>query len=244
MKRRDSTLPPMLWNHLSSWIHPIRHSSGAQLVYADLNIHQNAENEALLWLDPMEVKRWKQYQAERSKREFSLCRAALRQLLCQHLKCNNAQLCFATEQHGKPYAAVDGKRVSTQFSVSHSDSHGLIMINDHARVGIDVETLKAQRDYDGIAKMIFSPDEYTEILSLTGQRKIDLFYRIWTFKEALVKAVGSGLSKSLTKVEIPPPFRHGRQKGMIEFPESSGKKWILENLSTKQYAAASALEVV
>lgn len=234
----------MLWDHLSPWIFPVRHGTGSQLIYVDLDISQHADQEALPWLDPMEVERWKRYQVERSKREFSLCRAALRQLLCKHLRCENAQLCFPTQPHGKPYAMVDGKRVSIEFSVTHSDPHGLIMIADHARVGIDVETPKAQRDYDAIAKMIFSPDEYADILSLTGQAKTDQFYRIWTFKEALVKAVGDGLSRNLTKIEILPSFRLGGQKGVIEFPESSGKRWILEDLSTQKYAAASAMEIL
>jgi len=223
---------------------PLRHCSGNHLVYVDLKLDQTVELEALSWLDRIELQRWERYQVEQSKREFALCRATLRQLLCQHLGCENSHLSIIKGDHGKPYAVVEGEQVSTQFSVSHSDPHGLIMIAESARVGIDVETPKPERDYNGIAKMIFSPSEYAEIRSFSGQEKTNLFYRIWTFKEALVKAIGDGLSTNLSQFEIPSSFRRGSRKGVIEYPESSGTRWIFEDLSTTEYVAASVLEVL
>ncbi len=227
-----------------SWIHPVRHERGISIVYVDLTPDEIREQHALMWLNPDELERWNRFRVDRPKREFALCRAALRYLLCLQLGCENSQLCFGLAKYGKPFALVNGKPVNVRFNVTHSDPHGLITITQGVRVGIDVEQSSRKRDFDGIASMVFGPNEQAEIASLSGEEKARLFFRFWTLKEALVKALGTGLSMKLTEVEISPEIRRGAQRGIFQFPEMPETSWALEDLSTPEYSAAIASEIL
>jgi len=224
------------------WIRQIRQTRECPVLHIDLKPNETTEQQAVRWLCNNELQRVERLQVDRSQREFVLCRSALRYLLCCRHECKNSQLSIATTNHGKPYALVSGSRVTTQFSVSHSGNHGLIAIAEKG-VGIDVEVGSPKKDYIGIAKKVFGSNEYSEIQSLDGVHRKNYFLRIWTFKESIVKAIGTGLRTNLAEFEIPPELRHGSRKGIIEFPADSGAQWILEDLSTIQYTAAIASEV-
>ena len=225
------------------WIRLVRQTDEISVVYVDLTPDGTREQRTLSWLDRNELQRRERIRIHRSQREFTLCRVALRRLLCQKLGCENSQLSIATAKHGKPYALVNREPVSIRFSVSHSDPHGLITIAQGVRVGVDVESGVCERDFDGISKRIFGPNERAEIASANGADKAHLFFRFWTLKEALVKALGTGLTTRLTEFEISPDLRNGAPKGIVQFPGIPDTHWLLENLSTQDYIAAVASEM-
>lgn len=58
-------------------------------------------------------------------------------------------------------------------------------------------------DYSQIAKNFFLPPESERICAQTDAAKgMEKFYEIWTVKEAFVKALGHGLSRSLKSFEV------------------------------------------
>jgi 4'-phosphopantetheinyl transferase len=61
-----------------------------------------------------------------------------------------------------------------------------------ANIGIDVEKINGQTDFEGISKLAFSTDEQL-ILSCSADPVHD-FFKLWTAKEALLKAAGLGFS--------------------------------------------------
>lgn len=73
------------------------------------------------------------------------------------------------------------------------------------RLGVDVELETPRERLEALVTSTFSPTESREILSLTGDKRLRAFYDMWTVKEALVKAVGLGLSVPLDsfRVELP-----------------------------------------
>lgn len=228
----------------SLWFSPFRQIGEIQVIHVDLTPHEDRERYALEWLDEEELARWRRYLPDRPRREFALCRAALRHSLCRRLGCENKQLSIVAATHGKPHALVNGQPAPTSFNVSHSGCHGLIAFaRGQQRLGVDVEARSRRRDFDGIAEMVFGPNERAEIASANGLAKARLFFRIWTLKEALVKAFGTGLSIDLTAFEIPPDIRHGAEKSILQFPGHDGTLWELRDLSTSGYAAAIATEI-
>ena len=229
---------------IQSWIRPICRIGEVSVVHIGLAPDETRERHAVSWLHEQELQRWQRYQVDRARREFALCRSALRYLLCQQLGCDNSELSIAVADHGKPYALLYGKPVSIRFNVSHSDPHGLITITEGARVGVDVEAGLRKRDFDGISEMVFGPNERAEILSARGAKKAKLFFRYWTLKEALLKALGTGLSTDLTKIELPQDIRHGALRGIFQSPGDPATHWQLQDLSTRQYTAAIAAEIV
>ncbi|WP_309024925.1 4'-phosphopantetheinyl transferase superfamily protein [Pelagicoccus sp. SDUM812002] len=78
--------------------------------------------------------------------------------------------------------------------MSHSSNVALMAIAMGVDVGIDVEETHADIEYLDLAERFFSQSEYRAILASPAEDRILSFYRCWTGKEALVKAIGEGLS--------------------------------------------------
>ena len=212
-------------------------------MHVDLTPHAAREAEALAWLDKEEQARWRRYQYDGPRRRFALCRAALRAVLCRQLDCRNEQLAFGASDHGKPYAVVQGEVASVSFNVSHSGAHGLITFAAAGRLGVDVEERRTPRDLDGLISSVLGPDEQAELALARGCRKLHLFFNFWTIKEALIKALGLGLSLDMSQFEIPSAMRQGKATSIFQFPQMPTVRWRLEDLGNEHFAAAIAHEL-
>ena len=93
----------------------------------------------------------------------------------------------ARTESGKPYV-VDG---SLHFNLSHSGDYALIAVTADAPVGVDIERHREHRRWREIAKRFFAPHEASSL------RTADDFYRLWVVKEAVLKALGTGLRGNL-----------------------------------------------
>ena len=198
---------------------------------------------ALAWLDHGERARWRRYRYERPRREFGLCRAALRATLCARLGCANEELTFETSHHGKPFAVVGGARAPVSFNVSHSGNHGLIALAAAGRIGVDVEERATRHDPDGPIGTVFAPAERAELAAARGTGKIDLFLTLWTVKEALIKALGLGFSMDTSAFEVPPAVRRGAREATFRFPHDPVVRWRLNTLGSASFAGAVAHEL-
>ena len=224
---------------------PFREAGDTAVFHVDLAPHSDRETEALAWLDGPERVRRRRFLYAGPRREFTLCRAALRELLCRRLGCRNDRLSFAASRRGKPFALVGGSPASAAFNVSHSGKHGLIAVAPAGRIGVDLEERSRRRDLDTYIRLLFAPHERAELEAADSERKIELFYSLWTMKEALIKAVGAGLAIDTTGFEIPPVLYRGARSraAMFRFPGSPSVAWRLENLGTGRFAAALSCEL-
>lgn len=172
-----------------------------------------------------------------------LCRAALRSLLCAQLGCSNERLSFGAADGGKPFALVDGGPVGVGFNVSHSGHHGLIALAPSGRIGVDVEDRSPRRDLDRLSEAVFGPNEQAELAAASGDDRTRLFFRLWTLKEAVLKAAGTGLSFGVSSFEIPEALRSGGSRGVLRLPRISEAPWQLTAIDDQRFAAAVAQEV-
>jgi phosphopantetheinyl transferase len=101
--------------------------------------------------------------------------------------------------HGRPSLAGDD-RIS--FSVSHSGSFALIALAaGDVSVGVDVEEVKSRRRLDALAARVLNDDEHAAWLLLDDEdAQLLLFLRVWTAKEAYLKALGIGIATRLRDV--------------------------------------------
>ena len=67
-----------------------------------------------------------------------------------------------------------------------------------------------------------------------------LFYRLWSLKEALIKALGTGFSLNPTRFEVPGPVLDGARSSDFRFPHSPESRWRLHDLGEPRFAAALA----
>ncbi|MFJ3214689.1 4'-phosphopantetheinyl transferase family protein [Kitasatospora sp. NPDC086801] len=118
-----------------------------------------------------------------------LAHAATRIVLGEHLGRPPAGLRFSRGPWGKP--AVEGAP-GLHFSLSHSGEIALLALASRP-VGVDVELARADLDTTRLAGRFFPPDE-RELVARDGP---DAFTRLWTRKEACVKASGGRLTQGM-----------------------------------------------
>ena len=125
-------------------------------------------------------------------------RAGLRAILGECLGERPRDLEFQQAPMGKPsLAGPAGSDV--YFNLTHS--HGLAALAvARFPVGVDIEAVRPVED--DLAHAVFSPAELDEFASLPqAQRRLGFFLG-WTRKEAVVKALGSGLHAPLDRFSV------------------------------------------
>ncbi len=218
------------------------------IIHVNFAQASGSEVEALAWLSADEHVRAHRLERAHMKRAFVLCRAALRAHLCAHMACDNAELGFCVDTHGKPCATIGGQPRASAFNVSHSRSHGLLAFAPEGQLGIDVEDWDPHRRIDGAARRILSETEQRTLHGLPEAARRRLFFRLWTCKEALIKATGEGFTRRTSGFSVPDGILqgaiHGGNSALFRFPERPDTAWRLFNLESGEFAAALAHEVL
>ena len=222
------------------WWSPWHEGEGALVLHVDLRRDGEREQRARSLLDAEERRRSDRFVVPGARRRFSLCRAALRINLCERLGCANDELSFGYLEHGKPFAKVNGTLSPVSFNVSHSGSNGLIGFAEHDGLGVDLEERAPDRNFDGIGSSVYGPGERRALTAATGPRKVDLFYRLWSLKEALIKALGTGFSLNPSRFEVPAAMLGGARSSVFRFPHAPSHRWWLMDLGEPRFAAAMA----
>ena len=97
-----------------------------------------------------------------------------------------------------------------------------------------------QRDLAGIGAHVYGATERRALATAEGRRKTHLFFRLWSMKEALIKALGCGFSLDPTSFEVPGPMLDGARSGVFRFPHAPSSTWRLLDLGEPRFAAAVA----
>ncbi len=84
------------------------------------------------------------------------------------------------------------------FNLSHSDGFVAVALGD-GQVGIDLQRINLAFDPIPLAERFFSAEEAASIKQAAEMDRPDLFFALWTKKEALGKALGRGLADMLGK---------------------------------------------
>jgi 4'-phosphopantetheinyl transferase len=151
-----------------------------------------------------EKARAEKFYFERDSNRYIVGRGILRLLLGSYLKMEASRIEFTYGPHGKPAVETIFQNKVLQFNLSHSNDQAVYIFGWDTIVGIDIEHIRPMQDADDFAEQFYSPRERALINSLSGDEKWAAFFKIWTCKEAFLKANGSGLTISLDQIEIHP----------------------------------------
>lgn len=104
---------------------------------------------------------------------------------------------FAALPSGKPIL-VDGFE-GLHFSLAHS-RRWVVCAVGRMPIGVDIE--RADKPISSLVLDRFAPEEINMIQALPAGEAQYAFYRTWTLKEAVLKATGEGLRRSLASFAI------------------------------------------
>lgn len=113
---------------------------------------------------------------------------------------------FALSPWGKPMCppgAVDPETGAAppDFSITHSGAMVWVAVCHADRVGIDVEQTRPLPDVHELAAQLHK-EECADIRALPAPERATAFYRCWTRKEAVLKAIGRGLQLPLADFRV------------------------------------------
>lgn len=225
------------------WWSPFKTIGSVSVVHVNLSAETPWENDAAAWLDEQEWERYRRYEHEGVRRRFLLTRAALRAILCEELECENEQLHFEKSRYGKPHVLVNERPVTASFNVSHSGNHGLIAYSPEGLLGVDVEVRDAKRDLSLLVDTVLNASEKTALALAQGSERTHLFFKLWTLKEAILKASGEGLALDATSIKIPAAMLHGADSGTLCLSRPSRIALRIQDLGNQDFAAALAYTI-
>jgi 4'-phosphopantetheinyl transferase len=112
-------------------------------------------------------------------------------LLAAELGCAPREIAFAFSPAGKPSLAHG---CGLTFNATHGDDLVAVAVSREIEVGIDVERIRPIAERAAIVRQFFHPAEARAIDALPPADAELAFFRCWTRKEAISKALGLGLS--------------------------------------------------
>lgn len=188
-------------------------------------------------LSSSETNRLERFKVQAKQDEFLVSRGLLRLVLGAYLGKDPQQLAIEVDPFGKPY--LRGSELG--FNISHSSKVLLCACGLSLHIGVDVQEIYAIRGQDRIVERYFSPAE-KEYLNQMGSPSRDSFFELWSAKEALLKAVGSGFQTDPAQISLVPDHRiPGRYSSSI--PGAQAQLWSVIKLEIgKEFKAAVAAD--
>lgn len=159
-----------------------------------------ADFEALLSED--ELIRAERFYFQKDRNRYVLARGILRRLLAKYLAIEPETIVFEYGPQGKPSIKPDQNLLNLQFNLSHSHNMACYGITIDSPLGIDVEYHKPDLAFIDIAKRFFSTAEIEQLKQNPSELQQQIFYTLWTCKEAFIKALGQGLFLALDKFTV------------------------------------------
>lgn len=148
-------------------------------------------------LDARERERARRFFFDHDRLEFVACHALLRSKLSTFAGGSPCDWKFSSDTFGKPQVSPEQKLPDLQFNISHTRGLVAVAITWEAEVGIDVEVIKSFPDQQDIADRYFAASEVELLLKTPLLERPRAFARLWTLKEAYLKATGLGLNAQL-----------------------------------------------
>lgn len=102
-------------------------------------------------------------------------------------------------EHGKPFLPGAG---FPHFNLSHGGRCMLFAFARQQAIGVDIDALSRRHAPLELARRFFAEDEAKAIEKLDGSLQGAAFMRLWTGKEAVLKALGMGLSFGLHRLRF------------------------------------------
>lgn len=182
------------------------------------------------YLSTEEVERRGLMKAESRKQSFLLGRAALRSLLGELTGAAPAAIELKVLDDGR----VVAPKTPYHVSIAHSGDRA-VAIASRRRVGVDIEQIVEKPE--ALLRFVLHKDEIEHVNSLPVPNNKRLFL-CWTLKEAVLKAIGTGLLRSPKTVKLEISYDLGR----ASVKEDEGFLWEVRFEQQEDYMLAVAVE--
>lgn len=164
------------------------------------------ERRCTSWLTDEERQRAMRFRKDTSRNQHIVGRGMTRKLLTDSASesFEPSQIVLSFTPHGKPFVSSP-QELACPFNVAHTDSmvlfancpRNLYPQNGVVTIGVDVERISRRTD-TALAQRYFAAPEVDYVFDHRDpEHQRAAFLRVWTLKEAFIKAIGTGLTMPL-----------------------------------------------
>lgn len=191
-------------------------------------------------LSEEEIARAERLRRHGDRLRFVTARARLREIIGSYSGISPRDIRIGKHERGKPFIAhPEGKH--PEFNISHSGRLILMAFTRNRQIGIDVERYRNLNNAAKIMKRFFSREEADYYLNCSENMKDSRFFKLWTAREAYVKAVGKGAA--LMRKEIPVSLLADGRQRTLQTNDKNPDNWYFFNLdASPEYEAALAVQ--
>jgi 4'-phosphopantetheinyl transferase len=156
------------------------------------------------WLSTQERERAARFRFDVHRHRYIRGRGRVRAVLGRRLGLDPAALSFAEGERGKP-RLLDG---ALEFNLSHSEDRAALVVAEPmpsgalGGIGVDLERYDRRVDVPGLARRCFVGSENAWLASFPEETRHLGFFRLWTAKEARMKASGEGFQLEPRRIEL------------------------------------------
>ena len=143
----------------------------------------------------------KKFSFIKEQNRYIITRAILREIISGYIDTAPQNIFFKYTEYGKPYLANNHEQ-KLKFNLAHSGDCIVFIFSKYIDIGIDIEFINKELTIKDTIKYCCSEKEQHTLYVLPDYQKFHYFYKLWVIKEALVKAIGLGLSCDLRKINI------------------------------------------
>ena len=137
------------------------------------------------------------FRFESDRNRYATGRQALRTVLSKYLTVSPGEVGISDQRNQKPYVINPSSPI--HFNISHSGEWVLIALAD-LELGVDIEKINPEFSFRALLEDHFNEAEQTFISE--SENPVSAFFYLWTRKESLTKAWGTGLQENLKQVDV------------------------------------------
>ncbi len=205
----------------------------------DLDDDKALDGEPTSDLSDDEKRRAARFKFARDRDCYVRAHSVLRGLLGRYLGLTPGEVRIVPSSTGKP-GLVDDSALT--FNLSHTRTFALFGFSRQGLVGVDVEHVRSSVDILSLAKRFFTTSESTLIANANAHDRLRYFFTAWVRKEAVVKAVGRGLSIPLSAVDVAPGDPATLRTARLE--EEPPSEWqVIDLPAPAEHFAAAATDI-
>jgi 4'-phosphopantetheinyl transferase len=153
---------------------------------------------------------------------FEVARGRMREILAGYLGCAPREVPLATAAHGKPVLGEGPGGHGPAFNLAHAGGWAALVAGPHGlALGIDIEPHREVEP--ALADRFFSATERQALGALPPELWQSGFFNAWTRKEALLKALGAGLTRPLDSFDV--SLAPGEPARLIRLSGALADRW-------------------
>ncbi len=211
----------------------------SELYIKDLNLF-NSKNNIHLYkklLSDIELDKAYRFKFEEDRETFILTHGLLRELLGEKIGKNPDKIQFSYNSFGKP-TLLNEKYF---FNISHTKNFFAIALSDKVPVGIDIENINRDIEWQPIVNSYFTQNEKNWITNFPDDIQKNAFYTIWTRKEAVLKALGVGIVNHLNMIDVVQDVYDSTKIVSVDLPIVKAH-WEIKSFTTSTYIVSIAFQ--